>query len=78
MPVASEENYDLILQYKGEDTTNYKKGCFYRCAAHVVDGVITYAWEAIPVVDFTAIIGYDANATQTLKNVNGTIQWLTD
>lgn len=78
MPVASEENYDLILQYKGEDTTNYKKGCFYRCAAHVVDGVITYAWEAIPVVDFTAIIGYDANATQTLKNINGTIQWLTD
>ena len=27
---------------------------------------------------FTTIAGYDATATQTLKNINGTLTWVTD
>lgn len=52
MPEATEENYGLIIQYKGQDTNDYKKGHFYRCAAYTDQGTVLYRWEPIAVDNY--------------------------
>ena len=64
MPEPSEENYDVIIQYKGQTDANYVNGAFYKCVAHVVDGNVTYAWEYCSV---------DRAKPVTVWEVDGTI-----
>lgn len=49
MPTASADYVNKIVQYAGEETTNYKPGHFYACKAQGTDPE-TYAWESTDTV----------------------------
>ena len=54
LPAANKGNLGKIFQYIG-DTTEiepiYKHGYFYECVGSEEDGIVSYSWENIPLMD---------------------------
>lgn len=49
-----------------------------KTAGTLEQGVVYHITGSIVVDELKTIQGYNASATQVLKNVNGTIQWVTE
>jgi hypothetical protein len=45
----------------------------------ILQGAVATGYDPEPVsLDLTAVAGYDAGETQTLKHISGTLTWVTD